>query len=89
MSNRLDTERQKELEPTRLQFAIIEIEKLGYEVAHISDSEIQFTFNGQIVALFPYSGWHTGKSIKDGRGIKNLLKQITPKPCAANTENKD
>ena len=33
-------------------------------------------FDNEKVKFFPYSGWHTGKSIKDGRGIENLLKQL-------------
>lgn len=37
---------------------------------------LQFTFRGSPVTLYPYSGWFTGKTVKDGRGIMNLLKQI-------------
>lgn len=31
---------------------------------------------GHAVMHYPFTGWHTGKSIKDGRGIQNLLKQL-------------
>jgi len=31
---------------------------------------------GSTINFFPYSGWHSGKSIEDGRGFKNLLKQL-------------
>jgi len=26
--------------------------------------------------VWPYTGWFSGKGVKDGRGIKKLLKQI-------------
>lgn len=74
---RLDKERQNELEPDRLIYAKAEIEKLGYEVAiQPGGKSLKFIFNGHIVTHFPYSGWHTGNGIKDGRGIKHLLEQI-------------
>lgn len=73
---RLDTDRQKELEPERMSFAKREIEKLGYEITFESKTELHFMFKGAAITLFPYSGWHTGKTIKDGRGIAKLLKQI-------------
>jgi hypothetical protein len=73
---RLDTDRQKELEPQRMQYARKAIESLGYTIAFESETEIRFRFEGAIVKLFPYSGWHTGSTIIDGRGIEKLLKQI-------------
>lgn len=76
---RLDTDRQKELEPERMVYAKQEIEKLGYRIIYESETELQFMFNGAEIKLFPYSGWHTGKTIKDGRGIAKLLKQIKNK----------
>jgi len=53
-----------------------QIEKLGYTVTGESKTYISFEFKGHPVKLFPYSGWHTGKTIQDGRGLKNLLDQI-------------
>lgn len=75
---RLDTERQERLEPLRLNTAVQEIVKLGYELDEVSDKWIKFTFNGSTITYFPYSGWASGKTIKDGRGLKHLLDQITP-----------
>lgn len=69
-------ERQKELEPYRIRQAIDEIEHLGYEIEYNDETKIKFTFKDETITFFHYSGWHTGKSIKDGRGIANLLKQI-------------
>ena len=68
---RLDIERQKELEPQRMEYAIKEIEKLGYEISYKGDNKIIFTYKKFLVRLFPYSGWFSGASVKDGRGIRN------------------
>lgn len=79
---RLNIERQKELEPKRIAYAKEKIEKLGYDV-EVVGVEIRFLFNGNMIKFFAYSGWHTGKGVKDGRGLDNLLKQIRE-----NNENK-
>lgn len=73
---RLDIDRQKELEPERMEYALKQLHSKGIMSITILDNSIEFLFNGEKVKFFPYSGWHTGKSIKDGRGIQNLLKQI-------------
>ena len=77
MSNRQDKEREKELQPKRIQWAIDAITNLGFEIVNEDETKIQFFFEGEWVTFYPYSGWHTGKSIKDGRGLQNLLKQLT------------
>lgn len=69
-------ERQQELQPGRVEYARTRLEALGYPVTEINATTLQFTFRGSPVTLYPYSGWFTGKAVKDGRGIKNLLKQI-------------
>lgn len=73
---RLDIERQKELEPKRMEYARNQITALGYEITEENATALKFIFKGSTVTLFPYSGWHTGKTIQDGRGIGKLLKQI-------------
>jgi len=74
--SRLDTERQRKLEPIRVEKAKNEINKLGYNIDIIGSNRIEFKYKDETVIFFPYSGWHSGKSIIDGRGLKNLLKQI-------------
>jgi hypothetical protein len=74
---RLDTDRQEKLEPKRMEYAIKAIQRLGYEITYQDSTKIKFEFNGKPVTLFPFSGWHTGKTIKDGRGINHLLKQLS------------
>lgn len=73
---RLDIERQKELEPKRMEYARNQITALGYPVTEINATTLQFTFRGSPVTLYPYSGWFTGRTVNDGRGIINLLKQM-------------
>ena len=73
---RLDIVRQNKLEPIRMNKALIEINKIGLRVIYFSDKRIDFIFNHMKVSFYPYSGWHTGKSIKDGRGLDNLIKQL-------------
>lgn len=76
MSNRLDKEREEELQPERMEHAKKKLEELGYEVVFAGKATITFKFKNEVVHFFPYSGWHSGKSIRDGRGLQNLLKQL-------------
>lgn len=73
---RLDIDRQKELEPKRMAFAIKALEKAGFNPIRVNESKIEFNYLEEVISFWPYSGWHSGKSIKDGRGIENLLKQL-------------
>jgi len=74
---RLNTERQEKLEPTRILNAKESIEAFGYEV-YEGGKALTFIFKNEQVTFFPYSGWATGKSIKDGRCLQKLLTQINP-----------
>lgn len=78
MSNRLNQEREALLQPKRVSSCKAEIERLGLKILYVCDTRIDFVFKGNKVQFWPYSGWHSGKSIKDGRGFENLLRQITP-----------
>lgn len=73
---RLDTERQRQLEPVRMQYAIQKISGLGFKIKQASDNEINFEHKGHTIKFFPYSGWATGATIKDGRGLNKLLTQL-------------
>lgn len=75
MSNRLNQERQEHLEPLRLKGCKEKLESLGFEVKQIGP-RLDFEYRGSTVRLFPYSGWHTGKTIDDGRGFEKLLEQL-------------
>lgn len=73
---RLNIERQKKFEPKRMIYAKNKIEKLGYTVIQLTNNELAFEFKKKIVRFFPYSGWASGATIQDGRGLDKLLKQI-------------
>ena len=73
---RLDIERQVKLEPLRMQTALDSFESLEVEGLNHSDKVITFFWKGSVIQYFPYSGWASGKTIKDGRGLKKLLKQL-------------
>lgn len=73
---RLNIDRQQALEPQRIEYAKSVISHLGYKITFECSTRIEFMFQGHVVKFYPYSGWHTGKSIVDGRGINKLVKQI-------------
>lgn len=74
--SRLDKEREQKLQPERLEFAVKEIRDLELEILDITHSRIDFIYKGNVIMFYPYSGWHTGKGIADGRGWKHLKNQI-------------
>lgn len=74
---RLDIERQKRLEPLRFKLALAKLEDLScVTVLNTTDTTINFLYKDHNVNYHPYSGWASGKSIKDGRGLNNLLNQL-------------
>ena len=76
MSNRLDQEREKKLQPERMNNAVLKICALGLDIVFKDDTTIRFKYKDNIIEFYPYSGWHQGKGIKAGRGIQNLIKQL-------------
>jgi hypothetical protein len=76
---RLDIERQNRLEPIRIKKALDEFLKIGLKVISHNENVIRFYWSGSVINYFPYSGWASGKTIKDGRGLKKLLKQLVNK----------
>ena len=67
MSNRLDQEREKRLQPKRISYAVSQIQSMGLEIIEVNETRVDFYFNGDIIKYFPYSGWHTGTSIVTGK----------------------
>ena len=76
MSNRLNQQRENKLQPIRMQKAIEAIEALKFTITEQDETSLQFEFKDHTVTFFPYSGWHSGKTIKDGRGLRKLINQI-------------
>ena len=61
----------------RVEYAFNEITALGYTCRYDDGNKrITFDFKGHTVMFYPYKGWFSGKTVKDGRGLINLLKQI-------------
>lgn len=73
---RLDKDREAELTPKRMDFALNILKSIGIEPDEVTDKSITFTWKGESVTFWAYSGWFSGKSVTDGRGINNLVKQL-------------
>lgn len=76
MSKRLDKAREAKLKPLRMQVAMRELQALELNPEQVDDVTIRFQFKCSTVTYFPFTGWATGKTIQDGRGLKPLLKQL-------------
>jgi len=74
--SRLNTERQAKLEPERTEVATKALKELGFDVVVVNNTEINFSYKGAVIKYFPYSQWASGKTINDGRGLNNLLRQL-------------
>ena len=70
-------QRRKLLEDFRINNAKKLLKAAGIDFTTPNPSKIQIIYNGELVSFWPYTGWHSGKSIEAGRGIENLLKQIS------------
>ena len=76
MSNRLDQEREKRLQPERMSSCAITLKKLGYEVIVADSTQLIIKAHGIDISLWPYSGWWSGKKIGSDRGFAKLLKKL-------------
>jgi len=76
MSNRLDQEAEERLQPIRMRTCKDKLESMGFIVNSDDSTKLTFKFKGSTIQFWPYSGWHTGKSVRDGRGFRRLLKQL-------------
>lgn len=71
----MNSRREKE-QPNRVEYAKSELERLKIPVTYEDESTLQFEFKGNKIHFYPYTGWFSGKGIEDGRGVRNLLKQL-------------
>lgn len=76
---RLDQLREETETPKRFDYAKEKLGELGFEVEYEDTTELRIEYKGNTIKLWPYSGWFSGKGIKDGRGIDNLLSQLEEK----------
>lgn len=75
MSNRQDKEREAELQPKRIEYVCHELSKRGFEFV-TDETTVVFEYKGAKITIYPYSGWFTGKTVCDGRGVEKLFKQL-------------
>lgn len=61
----------------RTEYAIQKLNAVGITDIQRDTTTITFFWKNSPVKFFPFTGWHTGKTIIDGRGLQNLLKQLT------------
>lgn len=69
-------EKRAKLNPIKMEHAKKKLQQLGLSITVIEPSTLSFVWKDATVLFYPYTGWHSGKTIKDGRGIENLLKQL-------------
>ncbi len=65
------------------------LKEQGFKVTE-NKIAINFEFNGNHVVFWKKSKWFSGKSVNDGRGLKNLLKELgnkNPKAVAGYSNN--
>ena len=70
-------ERRQQKEAGRINYAKSKLEERG--IVYIYNENVkalEFVHKGCIIRLYPYTGWFSGRSVKGGRGLENLLKQI-------------
>ena len=46
------------------------------DIIRIDETKIVFLYKNKTVLYYPKKEWATGKSIEDGRGLKNLINQL-------------
>lgn len=63
-------------EPSRLAYAKSQLEAAGHKVVVADNTKLIIFHKGSKIQFYPFTGWHTGKGIKDGRGIKVLLRKL-------------
>ena len=64
-------------EPSRWEYVLKQLKEKGYDPEEDKDAKcIRFLYHGNTVTVWPYTGWFSGKGIKDGRGTKKLFRQI-------------
>jgi hypothetical protein len=73
----LDESKRPRLEPDRIAYAKSALDFAGFSWEEISPKSLRvFMPNGCAAILYPYTGWFTGRGIKDGRGIQTLINQL-------------
>lgn len=75
LNKKIKKENREAKQPIMMMAAIEALTGLGIETTNHGD-HITFNYQGETVTYWPFTGWASGKSIKDGRGLIKLLKQL-------------
>ena len=71
-------ERRVRLEAKRSETALNVLRSMGFSPEYDSSEKVvTFVHGGNTIRYFPFTGWATGKGIRDGRGFVNLVRQLT------------
>jgi hypothetical protein len=75
---KIDPIRKRKIQRIRQHYALDQLRLAGVKVnaKYIFEDKIKFTHKGEVVTLYPFTGWFFGKSITKGRGINNLIKLV-------------
>lgn len=73
----MDRMNKKERTAYKMEVAIWEITAAGCDVHYQNTGKILFMFNDSEIEYFPLKEWASGKTIRNCRGLKNLIKQLS------------
>lgn len=68
--------KKKRISQDKGEIAILTLAEAGIDVHYHDYSMIKFMHKAREITYFPLKEWATGATIKDGRGFKNLIKQV-------------
>ena len=68
--------RKETLQPKRIQFAIAALKRIGITETEADNTSVSFKHKGNTIKLYAFTGWYSGKGVKDGRGIANLINEL-------------
>jgi len=75
MTRKKHDPQRKLLEPKMIAEALKTFQSLGIEPKLVKKGVMMvFEHKGSDIQFFPYTGWYSGKSVRDGRGINNLVR---------------
>ena len=66
----------KQQQQDRMNYSKQQLEQRGYIVTEVDRTLLEFTHKGNTIKFYPYTGWHSGKGIKQGRGFWNLIHKL-------------
>lgn len=72
----INPEVQAELTKRRSMYALEKLSQKQVHIDTVDEKKIVIIHRNKKIVLYPFTGWFTGKTIKDGRGIENLLSQL-------------